>query len=119
MNPPVTITLSKLRIYAHHGVLAQERTVGNWFEVTVSVTFPCTAVESDNIDSTINYAFLAGLIRQEMAKPSNLIENVAGRIARSIHTEIPEITEGTVTVTKITPPILGIQCAGASVTLRF
>lgn len=36
----MTITLDSLRFYAHHGVGAQERVVGNEFEVTVSVEIP-------------------------------------------------------------------------------
>lgn len=119
MNTPVTITLSQLRIYAHHGVLQQERTVGNWFELSISLTFPCQAVKSDNIEHTVNYAVIAEIIRKQMAVPSNLIEHVAGRISEAIMNEFPIITEGSITITKLTPPIDGIICAGASVTLKF
>lgn len=119
MKTPVTISLSKLRIYAHHGVLPQERTVGNWFEVSISITVPCQAVKSDNIEHTVSYAVIADIIRRQMAVPSNLIEHVAGRISEAIRNEFPEITHESITITKLTPPIDGIICSGASVTLEF
>ena len=35
-----TIEVNALRVYAHHGVMPQERAVGNEFEVTVHVKYP-------------------------------------------------------------------------------
>lgn len=119
MNSSATITISKLRIYAHHGLLPQERMVGNWFEVSLSVSFPCPAIDTDCIEHTLNYAQLTELIHLQMQIPSNLMEHVAGRIAGEIRRQFPQVTHGNITITKLTPPITALQCAGISVTISL
>jgi len=113
----MTIELKGLRIYAHHGVMEQERKVGNTFEVTASLTYPvaCDAEISDNLDGTINYAEVAEIIRREMAAPSQLLEHVAARIRHALIGAFPQVTSGKITVAKLTPPLgASLQCASAT-----
>ena len=56
----MTITLDSLRFYAYHGVGAQERVVGNEFEVTVSVEIP--PVYTDDLSATVSYADIAAIV---------------------------------------------------------
>ena len=73
-----SVYIDKLRIFARHGVLPQERTVGNTFEVSVRLDFNALrAMISDSIDDTVNYAEAVEIIRGEMSMPSQLLENVA------------------------------------------
>lgn len=113
----MTITLDSLRFYAYHGVGAQERIVGNDFEVTLSVQIPATA--SDDLASTVSYADLAEVVRREMSVPSDLIEHVAVRISRAVEAEFPAVAGGSVKVAKLKPPIPGAELRSASVTLDF
>ena len=68
-----TIELEKMRFYARHGVFPQERAVGNWFEVSVSLTYEADAdmAPDDNLAGTINYARVAEIVTHEMAYPRN------------------------------------------------
>lgn len=101
-------TLSDIEIYAYHGVLPQERTVGGWYCLDVSVTAEnCPATETDELCDTINYAEIFDIAKQEMAIPSKLIEHVAGRIIRRIRKEFPTVDSATVRLTKKHPPIPG------------
>ncbi|MBD5347136.1 MAG: dihydroneopterin aldolase [Bacteroides sp.] len=114
-NAIMSITLDSLRFYARHGVGAQEREVGNDFEVSVSVDIP--PVYSDRIEATVNYAEITESVRTEMEIPSALIEHVAVRIRNALMARFPLITGGRVTVCKLKPPIPGAELKSASVTL--
>lgn len=112
------VELKGLRFYAFHGVLPQERRVGGWFSVTLRVGYDWSrATKTDSVDDTLNYADLYRLVNHEMAVPSQLLEHVAGRIARSIEMHYPNITSLDLWVTKENPPI-GADCQGATVELH-
>ena len=70
------ISLEGLNIYARHGVMEQERKVGNRFVVDISLSYPpaLEAARTDTLDSTINYAELAAIIKETMETPSFLLE---------------------------------------------
>lgn len=113
-----SITLKALRFYAYHGVLPQERTVGGDYEVTVKADVDLSqAMESDNVEDTVNYADLYEVIRQEMAVPSQLLEHVAGRMARRILNDFPTVDMLHVEVVKLNPP-MGADCQGAAVAIE-
>lgn len=121
MHQSVTITIDRLRLRACHGVSEQERAVGNDYEVSVSLDCPAAvmATGSDELTDTLNYAEIVETVCQEMNRPSLLLEHVAGRIRDSLCKRFPTVAAGNVTVTKLLPPIAGVQLAGASVTLRW
>ena len=48
------------------------------------------------------------IVKKEMAKPSNLLEHVAGRIVKAIAAEFPQLVRFSVTVSKRRPPVDGI-----------
>ena len=112
-----TITIDKLRLHCNHGVLEQERVVGNEFDVTVVFSYDATkAVMSDNIFSAISYAEVITVITRTMQTPSSLLEHVAGRVIDALATAFPSILSITVSITKIAPPI-PVQMRGVTVTL--
>ena len=80
-----TIELKDVRLYAYHGVLEQERRVGGEYSVSLRVHYNISkAMESDDVNDTLNYALLLDIIKEEMAQPSDLLEHVAGRIGTAI-----------------------------------
>ncbi len=112
-----TITIDKLRLHCNHGVLEQERVVGNEFDVTVVFNYDATkAVMSDNIFSAISYAEVIAVIRRTMSTPSSLLENAAGRVIDALATAFPSILSITVSITKIAPPIPA-QMRGVTVSI--
>lgn len=110
----MTIIVERLRLYAYHGVGAQERIVGNEFEVTVAVDYPYPGSD-DCLATTLNYAEICRIVRRESEVPSNLLEHLAVRIKRALVSEFPLISGGRVMVSKPAPPIGGVQMAGVSV----
>ncbi len=101
-----TIEINNLKIRARHGVLMQERSVGNDFTVTVHLRYPAeAAIANDDVSDTLNYADAVEIIKDEMATPSTLLEHVAGRIRQSLLDQFPKIEGGLVRVAKLKPPI--------------
>ena len=109
------IYLNELRFYAFHGVMPQEQQVGGEFLVDVRVGYPIqTAMETDDVADTLNYAELYQLVKQQMDIPSKLLEHVAGRIVKAIHQQFPLVLSIQLRITKKNPP-MGADCNGAGV----
>lgn len=116
----IVIEIDRLALRACHGVMEQERLVGNDFEVSLRVVYPAAAaVESDCLDATLNYAEAVDVVRGVMAEPSALLENVCGRIRRELVARFPAIESGMVRVVKLHPPIAGVKIAGVAVELSW
>ncbi len=113
------ICLDNLRFHAFHGVLPQERITGNDYWVSLRIAYDISrAMESDQVEDTLNYAEVFELVRQEMAVPCNLIERVAGRIGDRLFGEFPEIGELDLRIVKVNPP-MGADCEGAGVEVHL
>lgn len=121
MNESITVTVDRLRLTAFHGVLPQERAVGNEFEVTVALRCPLAleGAVTDELAGTINYAEMIDIIKRVMSQPSHLLEHVAWRLRQALLDTYPAIAGGSVKVTKLLPPVDGAQMAGASVSLDW
>lgn len=103
-----TIELKEMRFYACHGVMPQERKVGNHFVVDLSLTAPLErAVASDELDDTINYAAVYAVVKEQMEIPSRLIEHAAGRILAALKEAFPELTAVDLKLSKLNPPFGG------------
>lgn len=115
-----SIQLQGLRFYAFHGLLPQERTVGGHYRMDVELTLtpPLRALTKDVIDDTVNYAEVYALIRRKMEEPVNLLEHLAHRITEDLYAQFPPIQAIALRITKVTPPISGADCDGASFCLN-
>ena len=114
-----SILLHDMRFYAYHGVMEQEQRVGGEYLVSLQVEADLSrAAVSDSVADTVNYAELYDVVRDEMAQPSQLLEQVAGRIGQRVLEDFPQVAALTVRVTKCNPP-MGADCKGASVELRI
>ncbi|MCQ2350889.1 MAG: dihydroneopterin aldolase [Paludibacteraceae bacterium] len=103
-----TIRLENMQFYAHHGCFEEERKVGTYFSVDLDFTYDAgIAAESDNIDDAVNYAEVYNVVKEQMMIPSHLIENVALRIKKALLERFTSISNATVTVYKLNPPIGG------------
>ena len=102
------IELKKMIFHANHGVMEQERIVGNTYRIDLKLFLDLSkAIESDKLEDTLNYADIYKLIKEEMAIPSFLLEHVAGRIVRKIKQNYPHISKITIRLAKRNPPIEG------------
>ena len=109
------IYLRNVRFHAFHGVLPQEGIVGNDYLVNLVLDYDfSSAMKTDDLQGTLNYAEVYQKIREEMAVPSKLLEHVAGRIAHRLFSDFPEIQKLQLSITKVNPP-MGADSDGAGV----
>ncbi|MCR5181347.1 MAG: dihydroneopterin aldolase [Bacteroidaceae bacterium] len=109
------VLIQDLRLFAHHGVLPQERTVGAFFIINLNITADLSlAMCTDELSATISYSAVFELVRAEMAKPSSLLEHVAYRICQSLLDHFPQAEEVELQLLKENPP-MGAECTGAGV----
>ena len=109
------IYLRNVRFHAFHGVLPQEGIVGNDYLVNVVLDYDfSSALKTDDLQGTLNYAEVYQKVREEMAVPSKLLEHVAGRIAHRLFSDFREIQKLQLSITKVNPP-MGADSDGAGV----
>ena len=109
------IYLRNVRFHAFHGVLPQEGIVGNDYLVNLVLDYDfSSAIQTDELQGTLNYAEVYQKVREEMAVPSKLLEHVAGRIAHRLFSDFPEIQKLQLSITKVNPP-MGADSDGAGV----
>ena len=109
MEKSGTLELEGMEFRAHHGCLERERIAGNDFVVDFRGEMDMSAAaESDSLEDAVNYALIYDVVAMEMAKPSDLLEHVAGRIVKALETRFPEFTSLSVRVSKRRPPVDGI-----------
>lgn len=109
------IYLRNVRFHAFHGVLPQEGIVGNDYLVNLVLDYDfSSAMQTDDLQGTLNYAEVYQKVREEMAVHSKLLEHVAGRIAHRLFSDFPEIQKLQLSITKVNPP-MGANSDGAGV----
>ena len=109
------IYLRNVRFHAFHGVLPQEGIVGNDYLVNLVLDYDfSSAMKTDDLQGTLNYAEVYQKVREEMAVSSKLLEHVAGRIAHRLFSDFPEIQKLQLSITKVNPP-MGADSDGAGV----
>lgn len=113
------IFLRQVRFHAYHGVLEQERRVGNDYVINVVAECDFThAMLTDELEDTVSYADIYCVVKEEMAIPSKLLEHVAGRIGERLFNEFPSLQSLDISIMKINPPF-GADCEGAGVEVHL
>ena len=102
------ISIEKMEFYAYHGCFEEERKVGTWFNVDLSIEVDTSkAEETDSLEDTVNYQAVYAVVKREMMISSNLLENVARRIINAIKKEFPAVSYAWVKIKKMNPPLGG------------
>ena len=112
------IEIEGMEFYAFHGHFEVEKVTGNRFIVSLKIEADLsTAGQTDQLEDTLDYqkAYLA--VKEEMAIPSDLLENVCQRIITRIKTEFQDAKKVSVKVSKMNPP-MGGQIEKVSVTME-
>ena len=113
-----TIKLRDIHLYAHHGVMPQEKEVGAWYTIDISLTInDCCCATSDDITGTVSYADVYETICEEMKTPSRLLEHVCQRISQKLYERFEQVVSIDVCLCKDTPPMGGDRLK-AAVTLK-
>ncbi|MFL0352855.1 dihydroneopterin aldolase [Xanthomarina sp. GH4-25] len=102
------IKVENIRVFAHHGCLNEETKIGSDYRVDLKVKANLKdSANTDNLSDTVDYVFLNRIVREEMLKPSKLLETVAKRILSRIFIEDTLVKKATICVSKLNPPIGG------------
>ena len=102
------IKVENIRVFAYHGCLKEESKIGSDYLVDLEVEADLQkSASSDLLKDTVDYVFLNKIIREEMLKPTHLLETVAKRILTRIFNEDQLVSKATVWVSKLNPPIGG------------
>ncbi|MBR2608599.1 MAG: dihydroneopterin aldolase [Bacteroidales bacterium] len=109
MNNIGVIELEGMEFKAYHGCLEQEKVRGNLFTVDFRAELDLSAAaQSDRLSDTLNYGEIYDIVAEEMSVPSELLENVAGRIVKAIEGRFPQLVSFSVRVSKRKPPVDGV-----------
>lgn len=112
------IELRDIHLYAHHGVMPQEREVGAWFTIDINLSInDCNCAETDCIANTVSYADVYEIICNKMNEPSDLLEHVCKKISDAIYDRFTQVEAIDITLCKDTPPMGGDRLK-ASVTIK-
>ncbi|MEM9732981.1 MAG: dihydroneopterin aldolase [Pseudomonadota bacterium] len=114
------IELKNCGFYGYHGVLPEERTLGQRFYVDALLTVKTAhGLPDDNIEGTVHYGeAFAEIERIITGHPRNLIETLALDVARTLCEKFEQIERATITIRKPSAPIGG-QLDHAAVRLSY
>jgi dihydroneopterin aldolase len=116
----VIIELQNIRLHAFHGIYPGEQKTGSPYDVSVKVVYKESSAQFDNLENTINYVAVFGIIKERMRIPLPLLEQVAMGIIDEIKLRWPFTVEIMVSVYKLEPPIENFQGkVGVSIDKKF
>ena len=102
------IYLKNIKIYAYHGCLEEEKKIGSDYLVNLIVHADLSlSCESDELKDTVDYVALLDIVKNQMKKRANLLENVADRVVNKIISQFPSVKKAVVKIAKLNPPING------------
>ena len=102
------ISLENIKLYGYHGASANERELGQRFEIDVEIIADLAeAVATDDMKKTVNYEKVYRLVESEVVNQKyHLLEAMADKIARDVLTQFGAL-EVVVRVRKPSVPIAG------------
>ena len=102
-----TLYINDIRAYGYTGAFAEENVLGQWFRVDLALDLDLAqAGASDRLSDTYNYADAVQAIQQLIQhQPFHLIESVVSAIAKTVLQSDDRLTQVTVKLTKLTPPV--------------
>ena len=104
----IKIGLSNIETHGHHGVFKEEQEKGNLFFTDVDVWYKSNkSVKTDNLEDTFDYQIILDVVKEEMIKPSKLLEHLAGRIIATLAKADKRIKKIRVKIAKLNTPIDG------------
>lgn len=111
------IRLNQMVFYGYHGVLPEERALGQRFVVDVEIRADLQpAGQSDNLERTLNYVDLYQTVKGILTGPSVLlIETLAERVAECVLKDFALAESVAVRVRKPSPPMGGAMLASSEV----
>lgn len=116
----MTVELRGLRFFGEHGMYAEEKKVGNEFEVDVLISFEAPDDPILHINDTVNYVEVYRIVEAELRDRKQLLETCAMRICDDLLPVFPAIKKAFISIRKMTPPITNFTgSVGVSYTREY
>lgn len=109
----VIVQLHNLLFTAYHGILEEEKILGNEYIVDASMEFHEKEDVISHIHGTINYTTVYEIIKRRMSVPTQLLETVVMETGAEIHHEFPHLKSISISIKKLHPPVEGMQGSAA------
>lgn len=102
------IKIEDMEFYAFHGHFKEEQIVGNKFLIDLTIETDLEpAAKSDRLEDAADYQVAYRVVKEEMSKKSNMLENIASRILDSLYANLDRIDRASVRIRKMNPPMGG------------
>ncbi len=102
------ISIENMEFYAYHGCFEEEQKIGTRFQVDLNMEVDTSLSEiSDNLNDTVDYLAVYQSVKDEMMKPSKLLEHLARRILNRVGRDFANVKYAWVKVKKMNPPLGG------------
>lgn len=112
------IVVERIVCYGYHGLLLEEQSLGQEFQVSLELGLDLSNHLHDQIDQVPDYRSAISIVEEVMyGKSCRLLETLASSIADKLLT-IDKVIEVTVEVRKPNPPIPGVQGGVSVITSR-
>lgn len=104
------ILMNNMAFYGFHGVLDEERNIGQKFYVDLEMSLDLTAPgKTDRVDNTVSYAEVYDDVKYFVESARyNLIEALGENICQAVLTKYPQVVEVMVRIKKPEAPVRGI-----------
>jgi len=108
-NQTMRISLNKLLFVGYHGLYPEEKKLGNNYSVEVDIDFNPKQAIIDQLDQTIDYVYVYGIVKKWMEIPTPLLETLVGKIADDILSSQILANKVFVKITKLHLPISSFE----------
>ncbi len=101
------ITINNMRVYAHHGVLPEEQSLGGRFAVDLELEYNASAAaDSDDLHHAVDYQSVASAVQSIMQQQRfKLLEALAGHIVDQLLRSFPRLNTVGIRLRKLHLPL--------------
>jgi dihydroneopterin aldolase len=109
-RPMYTIRMQNCAFFARHGLLEEEKTMGQRFYVDAVLTVePDKPLQDDDMEGTVDYGGAFTVIEAMVTGARHfLIEALAWDIGKALGEKFPQIRRAEITVRKPNAPVRGV-----------
>lgn len=105
----LTIHLNNLFFHAYHGLYEEEKTLGNDFEVNITIHQNDVTDKISSLNQTIDYTKVYDIVKKRMQQPTPLLETLAQEVCTMILDNFSLANDVLFSIKKVHPPIAQFQ----------
>ncbi len=103
------LEITGMKFHSFIGHFDEEKQIGNKFNVDIKIKTNCKrSGKTDKLEDALDYVEIYKVIKTEMQKKCNLVENVSVRIKSSIFKKFPQVQGLVLKISKLSPKIGGM-----------